>query len=138
MAHDFRVRVPFIFFFNLHKKKLRCVRLSKKIKILYVILYVTLVHSYNFSIKIISMEKKIIQACISKKYVHYLYRRNIFFFKKRIQSPSNLGGTQIIAQGTKRTDTDPNGYRDFFVKLVKKIPVSVENVRFSCSMITVK
>jgi len=23
-------------------------------------------------------------------------------------------------------DTDPNGYRDFFTKLVKKIPVSVE------------
>jgi len=29
--------------------------------------------------------------------------------------------------GTGKTDTDPNGYRDFFAKLAKKIPVSVES-----------
>jgi len=31
----------------------------------------------------------------------------------------------------------PNGYQDFFAKLIKKIPVSVESVHSSCSM-TVK
>ena len=41
---------------------------------------------------------------------------------------------QLIGHESRRTDTDPNGYRDFFAKLVKKIPVSVESVRFSCSM----
>ena len=35
--------------------------------------------------------------------------------------------------GTRTTDTDPNGYRDFCAKLVKKIPVTVESDVFLVS-----
>jgi len=39
------------------------------------------------------------------------------------------------SHGTRRMDTDPNGYRDFFAKLAEKIPVSVESVRSAFSVI---
>ena len=35
-----------------------------------------------------------------------------------------------VIHETRRTDTDPNGYRDFCAKLIKKIPVSFESGAF--------
>ena len=61
---------------------------------------------------------------------------NFFLVKQEVEDVTTAvyNISSFLGHETRRTDTDLNGYRDFFAKLARKIPVSVESVRSSCSI----